>query len=85
MTNVFESRIVNGGGFVFTRINTGFREDRDEVFSPGLGCTKTAYDMDSQGRGTRGHGPMNIPDERRTHYGNRHDQDSTGPDNGRKT
>jgi hypothetical protein len=24
LTNVFESRIVNGGGFVFTRINTGF-------------------------------------------------------------
>jgi hypothetical protein len=26
-----------------------------------------------------------ITEERRTQYGNRHDQDSTGPDNGRKT
>ena len=33
----------------------------------------------------RDHGPMKITDERRTQYGNRHDQDSTGPDNGRKT
>jgi hypothetical protein len=26
LTNDFESRIVNGGGFVSTRINTGFFE-----------------------------------------------------------
>jgi hypothetical protein len=84
LTNVFESRIVNGGGFVFTRINTGFREDRGQVSSRPR-RRENSDDMDSLGCGTRGHEPMNIPDERRTHYGNRHDQDSTGPDNGRKT
>ena len=28
LTNAGQSRIVNGGGFVFTRINTGFPDDR---------------------------------------------------------
>jgi hypothetical protein len=42
LTNVGQSRIVNGGGFIFTRINTGFPEHR-------ASCAR-AFEMGKSGR-----------------------------------
>ena len=60
LTNAGQSRIVNGGGFVFTRINTGFPDDRCKFRTSirRYRVKRSSRTWILQVRKTRHHGPM---------------------------